>query len=281
MCYLVLAGGDEDERLEEEPDPSLLAATSMGQEFNFLKDQAKAGSTSRSGQVDDQKDFTDEINALKKDCKAGDEAVIFFFGHQGKDGRLGIYEQKLKDGKIKPALKDVITPDELKDILSGFQEGTTVSFYGCGCTGNAAEETVEKAVDDKGNPYGNNFNYWGAKPAVGTKEWGIFKRPLGDETGNNFPDVGNDDKVTTTEEYEEGLKQQKPNWFISFEPSPDIGEDLACSVPLIDDIIGGSIIQPDITTLLLEGAQSTTWLIPVVLSVAGIGLILFRKRVEN
>ena len=159
MCYLVLAGGDEDERLEEEPDPSLLAATSMGQEFNFLKDQAKAGSTSRSGQVDDQKDFTDEINALKKDCKAGDEAVIFFFGHQGKDGRLGIYEQKLKDGKIKPALKDVITPDELKDILSGFQEGATVSFYGCGCTGNAAEETVEKAVDDKGNQYGNNFNF--------------------------------------------------------------------------------------------------------------------------
>ncbi len=280
MCYLVLAGGDEDERLKEEPDPTLLAATSIGQEFNFLKGQAKAGSTSTSDQVKDQKEFTDAINSLKSSCKAGDETVIFFFGHQGKDGRLGIYEQKMVGDKIKPELKDVITPEELKEILSGFQEGTTVSFYGCGCTGIAAEKIVEQAVDDKGKPYGDNFNYWGAKPVVGTKEWGIFKRPLGDETGNNFPDVGDDNGVTTTEEYEQGLKQHKPNWFISFEPSPDIGDDLACSVPDTgDSLVGGNIIPIDATALLLAGSYTAaSWILPILVAGAGVIVVLVKRK---
>ncbi|MDH3277654.1 MAG: hypothetical protein OEL77_05720 [Nitrosopumilus sp.] len=284
MCYLVLAGGDNDERLASEPDPTLLATSSLGAEFKFLSEQTKKGSTSRSGQVDDQKEFTNEINAIKLKCKAGDEAVIFFFGHQGKDGRLGIYEQKVvkgekpEDNKIQPKIKDVITPKELRDILSGFQQDTTVSFYTGGCNGDAAKETVENAIDNKGRPYGDNFNYWGAKPAVSSNEWGAFKLPLGDETGNKFPDSGNDDEVTTTEEYEEDLKKRKPNWFLSFEPSPEIGDDLVCLV----DIVGGSKISLDKTSLLLAGIQSITiWVIPTVAGIAGAGIYLVKNKANR
>ena len=43
-------------------------------------------------------------------------------------------------------------------------------------------------------------------------------------------------------------------------------------------VIGGEIIPIETTSLLLAGAQSTTWLIPVVLSAIGIGLVLVRRK---
>ena len=42
--------------------------------------------------------------------------------------------------------------------------------------------------------------------------------------------------------------------------------------------IGGEIIPIETTTLLLAGAQSTSWLIPIVISVVGIGLVLVRRK---
>lgn len=42
--------------------------------------------------------------------------------------------------------------------------------------------------------------------------------------------------------------------------------------------VGGTIIPIDTTSLLLAGAQSTTWLIPIVLSLAGIGLVLVKRK---
>ena len=42
--------------------------------------------------------------------------------------------------------------------------------------------------------------------------------------------------------------------------------------------VGGRIIQIESTSLLLAGAQSSTWLIPVILSAAGIGLVLVRRK---
>jgi len=41
--------------------------------------------------------------------------------------------------------------------------------------------------------------------------------------------------------------------------------------------VGGEFLQLDTTSLLLAGAQSFSWMIPVVLSVLGIGLFVFRK----
>jgi len=43
-------------------------------------------------------------------------------------------------------------------------------------------------------------------------------------------------------------------------------------------IIGGKIIPIETTSLLLAGTQSFSWMIPVVLSGIGIGLVLVRRK---
>ncbi len=45
-------------------------------------------------------------------------------------------------------------------------------------------------------------------------------------------------------------------------------------------VVGGTVIPIDTTAMLLAGAQSTSWMIPVILSGIGIGLFVFRKS-EN
>ena len=44
------------------------------------------------------------------------------------------------------------------------------------------------------------------------------------------------------------------------------------------DMVGGEFLPIDSTSLLLAGAQSFSWMIPVVLSVIGIGLVLVRRK---
>ena len=46
-------------------------------------------------------------------------------------------------------------------------------------------------------------------------------------------------------------------------------------------VIGGEIIPIETTSLLLAGAQSFSWMIPVVLSVLGIGLFVVLRKSEN
>ena len=48
-----------------------------------------------------------------------------------------------------------------------------------------------------------------------------------------------------------------------------------------DPLVGGNIIPIDSISLVLVGAQSTTWMIPVVLSVLGIGLFVVSRKSEN
>jgi len=45
--------------------------------------------------------------------------------------------------------------------------------------------------------------------------------------------------------------------------------------------VGGKIIPIDTTSLLLAGAQSFSWMIPVMLSVLGIGLFVVSRKSEN
>jgi hypothetical protein len=47
------------------------------------------------------------------------------------------------------------------------------------------------------------------------------------------------------------------------------------------EVIGGKYIPIDATVLLLAGAQSTSWMIPVVLSIVGIGLFGVSRKSEN
>jgi len=41
--------------------------------------------------------------------------------------------------------------------------------------------------------------------------------------------------------------------------------------------VGGEIIPIDTTALLLAGAQSFSWMIPVIVSAIGIGIVIARK----
>ncbi len=45
--------------------------------------------------------------------------------------------------------------------------------------------------------------------------------------------------------------------------------------------VGGEIISLDSTPLLIAGVQSTTWLLPVVLSLVGIGMFVVSRKSEN
>ena len=46
-------------------------------------------------------------------------------------------------------------------------------------------------------------------------------------------------------------------------------------------VVGGEIIPIDSTALILAGAQSFSWMIPVVLSILGIGLFVVSRKPEN
>ena len=59
-----------------------------------------------------------------------------------------------------------------------------------------------------------------------------------------------------------------------------IGSSYDFPIVITGFIVGGSIIPIDFTSLILASAQSFSWMIPVTLSVLGIGLFVFRKS-EN
>jgi len=57
-------------------------------------------------------------------------------------------------------------------------------------------------------------------------------------------------------------------------------DDVLIQREIPDQVIGGEIIPIETTSLILAGVQSFSWMIPVVLSILGIGLFVFRKS-EN
>ena len=57
-----------------------------------------------------------------------------------------------------------------------------------------------------------------------------------------------------------------------------------CSVnpDVIQPPVGGEYLPINTTALLLAGVQTNlTWLLPVILSIVGIGLVLFSRKVLN
>ena len=65
-------------------------------------------------------------------------------------------------------------------------------------------------------------------------------------------------------------------------PSPNVHPMLTITFTLPQEpVIGGKIIPIETTSLLLAGAQSFSWMIPVVLSVLGIGLFVVSRKSEN
>jgi len=51
-------------------------------------------------------------------------------------------------------------------------------------------------------------------------------------------------------------------------------------MPMMENMVGGEILSIDSTALVLAGAQSFSWMIPVVLSVLGIGLFVVSRKSE-
>ena len=62
-------------------------------------------------------------------------------------------------------------------------------------------------------------------------------------------------------------------------PLGTIGDYPNC-VP-IDHLVGGKFIPINTVSLLLAGAQSTTWLLPVMLSIVGVGIFVVSRKSEN
>src|SRR3990172_4831717 len=58
-------------------------------------------------------------------------------------------------------------------------------------------------------------------------------------------------------------------------------DDPSCIITPPEPIVGGTFLPIESTALILAGAQSTTWMIPVVLSVIGIGLFVVSRKSEN
>ena len=62
-------------------------------------------------------------------------------------------------------------------------------------------------------------------------------------------------------------------------PGPLIQE---IRITTLETVVGGEFLQIDNTALLLAGIQSSaTWMIPVVLSIVGIGLFVVSRKSEN
>jgi len=109
-------------------------------------------------------------------------------------------------------------------------------------------------------------------------------------------------KISDTEGGFDGILQDIDNFGLSVANIDDLNDDgiidLAVGAPNDDDTgrkrgavwilflnkittVGGEIIPIETTSLLLAGAQSFSWMIPVVLSVLGIGLFAVSRKSEN
>lgn len=66
-------------------------------------------------------------------------------------------------------------------------------------------------------------------------------------------------------------------WLIEDDPSSDRAT-ITCIEGSCLQMVGGELLPIETTSLLLAGAQTFSWMIPVTLSVLGIGLVLARKK---
>jgi len=101
-------------------------------------------------------------------------------------------------------------------------------------------------------------------PLVVGQTYGIqFEEPAGDPIFSAGTTFGNP--------YAGGSAFQSNAEF----PDLDIGFVTYC-----DDVVGGEFLPIDSTALILAGAQTFSWMIPVVLSVLGIGLFVVSRKSE-
>jgi len=71
---------------------------------------------------------------------------------------------------------------------------------------------------------------------------------------------------------------------VTFNPDPNSGIDICMDNLIFDDepivVVGGELIPIQTSSLILAGSQTFSWMIPVVLSVLGIGLFVVSRKSE-
>jgi len=74
----------------------------------------------------------------------------------------------------------------------------------------------------------------------------------------------------------QGQSLPPTNWFSVFQ-----NHDMWFQLTGDDKVVGGKLLSIDSTALILTGAQSFSWMIPLVLSGIGIGLFVVSRKSEN
>jgi len=67
------------------------------------------------------------------------------------------------------------------------------------------------------------------------------------------------------------------HFLTAFDPTGKFGFNAL----IVSSLVGGELIPIETTSLILAGAQSFSWMIPVVLSGIGIGLLVVSRKSEN
>ena len=122
--------------------------------------------------------------------------------------------------------------------------------------------TIQQLVTNADGPLGPQGQNDGPFTNFGTFELGIL---FGPPNFNNHAPFLNGGALINV--IESGTDQ-------NFDGDPII------SIPSICPVVGGESLQIDSTALVLAGAQTFSWMIPVVLSVLGIGLFVVSRKSE-
>jgi hypothetical protein len=97
-------------------------------------------------------------------------------------------------------------------------------------------------------------------------------------------DPGTGDGVATTVDFSSGFAGTNDIQRLEFEANDGgvAADNLFFNlVEVFEEVIGGEIIPIETTSLILAGAQSFSWMIPILLSGIGIGLFVVSRKPEN
>ena len=156
-------------------------------------------------------------------------------------------------------------------------QGATVTLFdNIGNPGNeATQESDEFAfppiMDPQTNPQ--------ITPADGTYAWLVLPSP--DSDGDGFADI--DPILWKVQASAPGFVTQTAPMGNGFPIPPEVTGLNFFLVPEngCPSVVGGKIIPLESTSLILAGAQSFSWMLPVVLSALGIGLFVVSRKSEN
>ena len=264
--YVIVNGGGDKAADEKFIDDQ---AKALKGTMEAWADKAKKGSDVTPLEDKTEMEIKEEIKKVGNSLKEGEELVVFYIGH----GNVNTGAWFLYDSKFMPAGQ--ITAEELKETLSGFEK-ITISLISYSCFAEKLEKVVEEAKDKTDKPYGNNIRSVGSDRLVSTSDFPKVFGPFGDFVPGK-PDGDKDGGFFTTDEYVEALKQILKDFF-KIKQFEEV--DGAC--PLFDgQLVGGKDLPIESTSLLLASAQSFSWMIPLVLSVLGIGLFVVSRKSEN